>query len=96
MRAFPYQSIYDQSANPPWDRLTGASDHRIEAFANWTDGVYPGGWETTPGVGMSVVVSPGMGRIRGIFVMMMILIQEVYLPRVGHLQFRQLMKVWTG
>lgn len=67
MRAFPYQSIYDQSANPPWDRLTGASDHRIEAFANWTDGVYPGGWETTPGVGMSVVVSPGMGRIRGIF-----------------------------
>ena len=68
MRAFRYQSIYDQSANPPWDRLTGASDHRIEALANWTDGVYPdGGWETTPGVGMSVVVSPGMGRIRGIF-----------------------------
>lgn len=50
MRAFPYQSIYDQSANPPWDRLTGTSDHRIEALANWTDGVYPdGGWETTPG-----------------------------------------------
>ena len=68
MRAFPYQSIYDQSANPPWDRLTGASDHRIEALANWTDGVYPdGGWETTPGVGMSIAVSPGMGRIRGIF-----------------------------
>lgn len=68
MKAFPYQSIFNQGNNPPWDRLTGAKDHRIENAANWTDGVYPGDfWKVTPGAGMSVIVSPGMGRIRGIF-----------------------------
>lgn len=68
MRAFPYQSIFNQSENPPWDRLTGVDDHRIEAAANWTNGVYPDdGWKVKPGAGMSVVVSPGKGRINGVF-----------------------------
>lgn len=68
MRAFPYQSTYDPTNNPPWDRLTGAKDHRIEALANWTNGVYPkSGWDVTPGAGMTVLVSPGMGRVQGVF-----------------------------
>lgn len=69
MRAFPYQSIYDQSQTPPWDRLTDTTDHRTEAMANWTNGVYPGkdGWKVEPGAGMTVKVKPGMGRIQGVF-----------------------------
>lgn len=69
MRAFPYQSIYDQGQTPPWDRLTDTKDHRLEAMANWTNGVYPGsdGWKVEPGAGMTVTVSPGMGRIQGVF-----------------------------
>lgn len=68
MRAFPYQSIFNQEQTPPWDRLTGATDHRIENTANWTNGVYPGGCgKVTPGAGMSVRISPIMARINGIF-----------------------------
>lgn len=68
MRAFPYQSIFNQENTPPWDRLTGATDHRIENMANWTNGVYPGNYgKVTPGAGMSVRISPIMARINGIF-----------------------------
>lgn len=67
MISFPHRSEYNVANNPPWDRLTGVEDHRAEAMANWTDGAYPGGWIVTPGSGMSVLVSPGMGRIQGVF-----------------------------
>lgn len=69
MRAFPYQSLYNQANTPPWDRLTSATDYRVQMRALWTSGVGPdSGWAVTPGAGMTVLVSPGYGVVDSEFV----------------------------